>query len=239
MRSIRRLVLVLAVVFTAAMPLMTGTAHASDASDESAFIADINQLRASVGVGPLTPDSRLTDMARTWAGTMAAAGTIWHNPNLASQAPSGWSVLGENVGVGGSEPSLHAAFVASPHHYANLVDARFQQIGIGVVHVGGTMYVAEEFMKNAGGAQPVTVAPTPPPPPAAPVAVAQGMGTTQNGSGYWVVSNAGAVYAYGDAPFLGAANGTSLSQPVVHLAPTPTNGGYWLVASDGGIFSYG
>jgi hypothetical protein len=28
-------------------------------------------------------------------------------------------------------------------------------------------------------------------------------------------------------------------QPIVAMAPTPTDNGYWLCAADGGIFSYG
>jgi hypothetical protein len=30
-----------------------------------------------------------------------------------------------------------------------------------------------------------------------------------------------------------------LNQPIVGMAPSPTNRGYWLVASDGGIFAFG
>ncbi|MEM9035876.1 MAG: hypothetical protein AAGD18_14870, partial [Actinomycetota bacterium] len=41
------------------------------------------------------------------------------------------------------------------------------------------------------------------------------------------------------APFLGSMGATTLNQPVVGIAATPTGNGYWLVASDGGVFAFG
>jgi hypothetical protein len=70
--------------------------------------------------------------------------------------------------------TLHAAFIASPKHFENLIDPAFTHLGIGIVHVGGTLYVSEMFMKlNAPPAPvvapvstPVTAAPAPLPKPA-------------------------------------------------------------------------
>lgn len=111
------------------------------------FVANINSLRSSLGLGSLSVDPALTAIATGWSQQLAQAGTLSHNPNLASQAPSEWETLGENVGVGPSEPSLQAAFTASPDHYANMVDPRFSQIGVSVVEPSaGIMYVTEDFM---------------------------------------------------------------------------------------------
>jgi hypothetical protein len=63
--------------------------------------------------------------------------------------------------------------------------------------------------------------------------------TGSGGIGYYQVSNAGAVAAFGNAVFLGDASKTPLNHPIVGMAQTGDTGGYWLVASDGGIFSYG
>ena len=49
--------------------------------------------------------------------------------------------------MGGSVDGLHNAFVASPHHYENLVDPAFTQVGIGIAMSGSTIFVAEEFMQ--------------------------------------------------------------------------------------------
>jgi SpoIID/LytB domain protein len=58
-------------------------------------------------------------------------------------------------------------------------------------------------------------------------------------SGYWVVSSAGAVYPFGDAPSYGSMAGYRLAAPVIGMAPTGDGNGYWLVGGDGGIFSFG
>ncbi len=57
--------------------------------------------------------------------------------------------------------------------------------------------------------------------------------------GYYQVSSAGKVAAFGDAQLFGDASQLPLNSPIVSMAQTGDNGGYWLVASDGGIFSYG
>jgi SpoIID/LytB domain protein len=70
-------------------------------------------------------------------------------------------------------------------------------------------------------------------------AAGTGMAATPNGGGYWVTAANGAVDAFGNAAFLGSAEGLALRQPIVGMAATPDGQGYWLVASDGGVFSFG
>jgi uncharacterized protein YkwD len=71
------------------------------------------------------------------------------------------------------------------------------------------------------------------------VAPVVGMAATASGNGYWQVGADGAIFATGDAPFLGSLGGMRLNRPIVGMAATPTGRGYWMVASDGGIFSFG
>ena len=59
------------------------------------------------------------------------------------------------------------------------------------------------------------------------------------GPGYWLVLDDGSVGGFGDAQNYGSPFGTTLSSPVVGMAPLPVLEGYWLVAADGGIFNYG
>lgn len=118
---------------------------------ENEFVSRINDLRASQGVAALANESsQLHDVALSWAGTMADAGSISHRPNLADVAPSNWTRLGENVGVGYSVESLHNAFVASPGHLKNLVDPAFQTIAVGVVVRDGRIFVTQNFMAASG-----------------------------------------------------------------------------------------
>ena len=126
-------------------------AHAS--SDEDYFIAKINDIRASRGLGALAVDGQLTAVARSWSQHMAADGTLEHNPNLGSQV-SGWRTLGENVGTGPSDESIEAAFENSPHHFENMVDPSYNYIGVGVVQdSNGTYWVTEANVHASGRAR--------------------------------------------------------------------------------------
>jgi hypothetical protein len=163
----------LAVMLTAGL-LAVGTADAGAASpaDEATFVSKINALRTSKGLAALTPDAALAATACTWNDQMIAAGTISHDPNLAAaiaSVSSKWRKGGENVGMGGTVDSLFDAFVASPGHYANLVDPEYTRVGVCVGRdPNGKLFTTHRFMAVAGdGAAP----PPPPPPPttAAPV----------------------------------------------------------------------
>jgi hypothetical protein len=60
-----------------------------------------------------------------------------------------------------------------------------------------------------------------------------------SGSGYWTVTSAGAVTAFGSAASYGGMNGRRLNGSILGIAPTGSGNGYWMVGSDGGIFSFG
>jgi hypothetical protein len=136
-------------------------------TDEAKLLGLVNSVRASAGAPALALDDSLSAVARTWAGAMAAAGTISHNPALATQV-AGWSKLAENVGMGPSTDVVHQALVASHSHYVNLTDTEVTMVGIGVVTSGNTVFVVEDFLQRAGAAAPearsapTTAAPTPP-----------------------------------------------------------------------------
>jgi hypothetical protein len=141
--------------------LFPAGARADTVSDEATFVAKINDLRASKGLGALQVNANLVAKARTWATTMAGASRIWHS-TLSDGITADWQKLGENVGMGGSVDGLHNAFVASPHHYENLVDPSFTQVGIGIAMNGDTMFVAEEFMELMPAKAPVVAPVTAP-----------------------------------------------------------------------------
>ena len=60
---------------------------------------------------------------------------------------------------------------------------------------------------------------------------------TPSGSGYWLVTGGGGVFAFGDAHGHGARVATRA--PVVSIARTSTGNGYWLAAKDGTIGAFG
>jgi hypothetical protein len=218
-------VALLGVVALTGVSSITSAAHADTVSDQAQFVNDINAARIAVGAAPLVVDSRLTTLALYWANQMATANVLSHNPNLAQMGPPGWSILGENVGVGPSEPSLNAAFTASPHHYENMVDTQFSSIGVGEIVADGRLWVAEEFMGTSTA-------------PAPPTASVDGVAAVGLG-GYWLTSSDGTVSAHNGATYFGSVSGQSLARPIVGLASLPSGGGYWLVGADGGIFTFG
>jgi len=126
--------------------LFPAVARAASVSDELALVAKINDLRAGKGLPALQVNENLLTKARAWSAEMASAGRIWHS-TLSDGITADWTKLGENVGMGASVDRLHAQFVASAHHYENLVDPAFSYVGIGVVTNGDTIYVTEEFMQ--------------------------------------------------------------------------------------------
>lgn len=129
------------------------------AAEEDQFVSLINGLRASKGLGTLSIDSELVTQARGWSQTMSKRGSIFHASDLSVGVSANWQKLGENVGVGGDVQSLFDAFVASPTHYANLVDPAFTRIGVGVIWAGDRMFTAHRFMGLFPPAPPTTASP--------------------------------------------------------------------------------
>lgn len=162
--------MVLAALVVAVAPAPASTAGVDPQGAESAFVARINALRASKGLGTLEVDGELTAIARRWAARMAAAGNISHNGNFQNEVTADWVKLGENVGMGPEIDKLHRAFVASPTHYKNLVDGDYTRVGVGVVVAGdGTIFTAHQFERLASD-NAVVVRTAAPPTAAAPVA---------------------------------------------------------------------
>jgi hypothetical protein len=133
---------------------------AADAGTEAGFLSKINASRAAAGLAPLKVDSGLQTHARNHTADMIAAGEIYHSTSteLANAAGSGWSALAENVGRGGTVDSLHAAFMASPGHKANIL-GDYNYVGIGTGTGGGYLYVTVVFMRKGStstGSTPTT-----------------------------------------------------------------------------------
>ena len=68
---------------------------------------------------------------------------------------------------------------------------------------------------------------------------AVGMARTSNNEGYWIATQDGAVYSFGNAVYHGGANQFKHSGTIVGLVTTSTDGGYWEVGSDGGVYAFG
>lgn len=146
----RRSASLLAITVAASLLLVSLPSSAST-SQEQDFVSRINAERRARGLSSLSARNDLTTVARRWAARMAEAGRIFHNTNLPNQV-SGWRALGENVGRGPSVTSIHDAMMASATHRSITLDPDFNQIGVGVVADGGTLYVSQVFARRSSSA---------------------------------------------------------------------------------------
>jgi len=154
---------------------------------ETYFLSLVNQTRSKAGVKALTFDGELLDSSDAHSAWMDQTDTFSHtgvNGSSAGQrmttAGYGWQGWGENIAYvsGGlteaTVQKLHDMLVNSPGHYANIVNGKFEEIGIGlkegtingykVVFVTqnfGTPNAAERAEPNDVGTSPSTPAPTP------------------------------------------------------------------------------
>jgi uncharacterized protein YkwD len=113
--------------------------------EQTAAIDLANSTRREAGLPGLLPSPALIDKAQAWADELARRGSLSHS-TLTDGVPEGWVKLGENVGRGPSIEAVHAGFLGSPAHRANLVDASFNWIGTGVATAGdGTVFVVQVF----------------------------------------------------------------------------------------------
>ena len=155
----RRIPTALVAAATAALLLASAPTSAST-SAEAGFVSRLNDERTSSGLGAVTVKTDLTQVAREWSRQMAAAGTISHDPNLPEKI-SGWTVLGDNVGKGPTVSSIHRAFMDSDTHRHIILEGRFNQVGVGVVQSGSTLYVTQIFARRASDRSSPAPAPRP------------------------------------------------------------------------------
>ena len=140
----RSLALVVAAAVLAGNPSHEAAAQSGE---EAAFVDAINAIREDLGLAALEWHDELADLGREHAARMAEAGSIFHADPISAGFGGEWQKLGENVGVGASVDVLVDAFVASPGHYANIIDPTFTHIGVGVVWDGAALYTTHRFLQ--------------------------------------------------------------------------------------------
>jgi uncharacterized protein YkwD len=141
---------------------------------EAQMLSLLNGEREAAGVAPLQDQPWAQSIAREHSQEMAAAGNIWHN--MTGYMDQGHQVLGatylgENVSMDHSLEANDARLFASPGHHQNIVDPRFNYVGIGVaLDANNWVYVTEDFSQIPHGmvAQAIRPAAIPAPAPAAP-----------------------------------------------------------------------
>jgi uncharacterized protein YkwD len=133
---------------SAPKPAQNAAPIASSAGSESAqLLSLVNRFRAANGLPALAQAGDATAKAQQHANEMAASRSLVHSASLPSGIQSGWTALGENVGVGGSASQLEAMFEGSGAHRKNMLSGAYSQIGVGVARGGdGQIYATEFFV---------------------------------------------------------------------------------------------
>lgn len=153
--------------------LLVPTVARADTSLEAAFADAVNAERAAAGLPALSVAGDLVTVARRHAARMGDSDDLHHNPGMTSEVGN-WQKVGENVGRGPSVDPIHAAFMASPGHRANILDPSWTEMGMGVVVRDGTVWVTQLFRLPAAAPAPQAAAPASEPAPEAAAAPGPG-----------------------------------------------------------------
>jgi uncharacterized protein YkwD len=126
----------------AVAPRGAGTRQTRVSADtaEQDVLALVNRDRAAAGLGAVTWDPRLADIARAHSRDMAdhdfvghvspRTGTALDRVHKGGLTPE---LILENVGRAYSAQEVESGFMASPGHRANVVEPRATKLGVGVV----------------------------------------------------------------------------------------------------------
>jgi uncharacterized protein YkwD len=113
-----------------------------------------NHERSAQGLPALRWNHALALAAQKHAAVMAQKGSLSHQfPGEASlsgragQSGAHFVWLAENVAQGPSAQIIHAEWVKSPNHRANLLDRDMDSIGIAVAQRDGQWFAVEDFSK--------------------------------------------------------------------------------------------
>ena len=131
-----------------------GGAQNKTSSLERELFNATNRERLAHGVPALQWNNSLAVAARRHASEMANKDALSHQftgepslPSRVKQTGARFVWLSENVALGPNPSVIHAEFVKSPPHRANLLDTDMNVMGVGVVERNGQLFAVEDFSK--------------------------------------------------------------------------------------------
>jgi len=115
---------------------------------ENYVLAEINDVRAQAGLGPVALDPGISQISRDWSSQMANGGFFSHRPGpeLSALLPAGWREWGENIASAPDIFYAQSTLETSPGHYANMV-GNFTHVGIGVHRINGQVWLTQNFVR--------------------------------------------------------------------------------------------
>nr|WP_269205370.1 CAP domain-containing protein [Motilibacter aurantiacus] len=103
----------------------------------------MNATRRAHGLAPLKARTDLTRYAAKHSQAMAGPRKLHHSSGLSTLCC--WNRIGENVAYAGSAAQASQTLFKSAPHRANILDGRYDEIGVAVVQSGGLVWVTEVF----------------------------------------------------------------------------------------------
>lgn len=150
-------VVVVALVTAMALGLPAADAVAAGDPDGQRRLIDlVNRERSARGLDALRACADLSAVAGRWSARMAADGQLSHNPRL-GRAVDGWDAVGEIVGHSTAVDTVHRNFMASRAHRASILSTAYTEVGVGVEHRDGRVWVTEVFRRPDGSVPCATV----------------------------------------------------------------------------------
>ena len=124
----------------------------SSSSYASRLVQLVNQTRQQHGLPALTVTSGTSQVAAAWTAHLDASQSLAHNPDLRHQLEThgspDWTTYGENVGQGPADnpDALFQAYMNSPEHRDNILNAKYRYTGVAVVLDGSTAWNTFDFV---------------------------------------------------------------------------------------------
>ncbi len=142
---------------------LTSLAQQKETNAEQVLFQSANRERVAHGLPPLKWDAKLARTAHQHALRMAKQNTLAHQfpgepdlPARAIQAGSRFNAIAENVAEGPSAANIHAQWMKSPHHRANLLDTDLDSVGIAITERNRQLFAVEDFSQTAAGSRTIS-----------------------------------------------------------------------------------
>jgi uncharacterized protein YkwD len=126
-----------------AMALLTGCLR----STQSQVLSELNVDRKANNLRTLGTQADAQRKAQAWAEKLARENTLYHS-TLSDGIKVKWCSLGENVGYGPSVAAVEDAYMASPGHRANILNTKWNGVGVGYATNGKRVFTVQVFIKT-------------------------------------------------------------------------------------------
>lgn len=135
-----------------AAPRTTTTTSVAPATEQT-LVNLVNAERNKAGIAPLQLDSQAAGAAQIKAKEMASRNYFSHTSPTYGSVESllrsfgvRFSLAGENIGQGAAPEQIHAMWLNSSSHRANMLNRKFTHIGVGVARSGSGYVISQIFV---------------------------------------------------------------------------------------------